>query len=213
MAISNGEAPKHETVMDVTVEQIARVYAQAFMGVAEKSGNADALVDELKSLVVDVLDRFPQFEQALKSSLISHEEKEELLGRIFDKSASPQVLNFLKVLSRHGRLELLRPIVWQVDKLHTERSGRADVEVRVAHKVDDSLRSDLQSRLQKMLGKQLNLNILVDPSLVAGIVVRVGDRVYDGSVRTQLEHTRHAMVERAVEQIETRPERFLASAG
>jgi hypothetical protein len=63
------------------------------------------------------------------------------------------------------------------------------------------------------IGKQLNLNILVDPSLVAGIVVRVGDRVYDGSVRTQLEHTRHAMVERAVEQIETRPERFLASAG
>ena len=56
----NSEKRKHDTVMDVTEEQVARVYAQAFMGVAAKSPNATALVEELESLVDDVLDRFPQ---------------------------------------------------------------------------------------------------------------------------------------------------------
>ena len=53
------------------------------------------------------------------------------------------------------------------------------------------------------------LHVTVDPSLIAGIVVRVGDRVYDGSVRTQFEHARAAMIDRATEQIETQPERFM----
>jgi hypothetical protein len=53
---------------------------------------------------------------------------------------------------------------------------------------------------------------MVDPSLIAGIVVRVGDRVYDGSVYTQLEHARQSMIDRATEQIETAPDRFLSAS-
>src|SRR5437588_3042014 len=111
MAKPERVSPKYETVMDVTVERLARVYAQAFMGMAAKLPNADALVQELKSLVSDVLDHFPQLEKALNSSLISPVQKEQLLDRVFGSSASPQVLTFLKVLARHGRLNLLRSIV------------------------------------------------------------------------------------------------------
>ena len=71
--------------------------------------NAVALVDELNSVVDDVLERFPKLEQTLKSSLVAAEQKEQLLGRVFGSKASKEVLNFLKVLSRHGRLGLLRP--------------------------------------------------------------------------------------------------------
>ncbi len=182
------------------------------MGVAAKLPNADELVQELKSLVTDVLDRFPQLEQTLESSLISPEKKEQVLHRVFGNIASFQVLNFLKVVSRHGRLDLLRPIVRQAEKIHTEQSGKTDVEVRVAAQMNDTLRNELASRLQKTLGKQPILKWRIDPSLIAGIVVRVGDRVYDGSVRSQLESARKAMVERATEQIETRPDRFISTA-
>jgi F-type H+-transporting ATPase subunit delta len=211
MAKPEQVSPKHETVMDFTVEQLARVYAKAFMDVAATSKNADDLVQELKSLVAEVLNRFPKLEEVFKSSLVSSEQKEELLGRVFGNAASVQVLNFLKVLARHGRLELLRPIVREAEKLHTERSGLADIHVRVAASLDDSLLKDLETRLQKMLGKQPNLDVMVDPSLIAGIVVRVGDRVYDGSVYTQLEHARQSMVDRATEQIETAPNKFLSA--
>jgi len=198
--------------MDVTAEQLARVYAQAFMGMIAKLPNADALVQELQSLVADVLDHFPQLERTLESSLVSSEQKEQLLNRVFDKKASVQVLNFVKVVSRHGRLELLRSIVRQVAKLHQAKQGLADVDVRVAAELDDGLLGQIQARIQKALGKQPIMNVKIDPSLIGGIVVRVGDRLFDGSLRTQLEHVRHAMIERATEQIETRPERFVAAA-
>src|SRR4051812_37740983 len=115
-------SPKHENVMDVTVEQLARVYAKAFMGVAARTSSAEALVEELKSIVADVLDRFPKLEEVLKSSLVSPEEKEALLNRVFGNAASIQVTNFLKVVARHGRLELLRSISRQAEKLFTEQS-------------------------------------------------------------------------------------------
>ena len=110
MAQPERVSPKHETVMDVMVEQVARVYAQAFMGVVAKLPKADELVQELASVVDDVLDRYPQFEQTIESSLVTPEQKEQVLDRVFGTTASPQVLYFLKVLSRHGRLDLLRPV-------------------------------------------------------------------------------------------------------
>lgn len=203
----------HETVMDVTEEQIARVYAQAFLGATEKSANADSMVDELWSIAGDVLSRFPKLEQALRSSLVSQEQKEQLLSRIFAGRASKEVLNFLKVLSRHGRLGIVRPAARLVAKLHAERRGMTDVEIRVAAPLDDAMLSDIKERLRKALKKEPVLSVSVDPSLIAGIVIRVGDRVFDGSVSSQLERTRAAMIHRATEQIDTQPERFFATVG
>jgi F-type H+-transporting ATPase subunit delta len=208
MATPERETPKHETVMDVTEEQIARVYAQAFMGVVSKLPQCDALVEELNSLVSDVLDRFPKLEQTLESSLVGADQKEQLLDRVFGKSASNEVLNFLKVLSRHDRLQLVRTVARLAKKLNDKRLGRTDIEIRVAMPLEDAMRSEIESLVRRALKTEPVLNVTVDPSLLAGIVIRVGDRVYDGSVHTRLEQVRAAMIGRATEQIETRPERF-----
>jgi F-type H+-transporting ATPase subunit delta len=208
---TNGDSLKHETVMDVTQEQIARVYAQAFLGAAAKSGKSGSLVDELVSVVTDVLDPHPQLEQMLQSSLISHEDKSALLDRVLARRASAEVLNFLKVLSKHGRLGLLRSTAREAKKLHAKAAGLADVEVRVATPLDGSLRSSIENQLRVMLQSEPVLSVVVDPALIAGIVIRVGDRVYDGSVATQLERTRQAMIERATENIDTHPEQFVSN--
>lgn len=197
--------------MDVTIEQVARVYAKAFMGFAAKSSNTEDLVQELKSIVSGVLDRFPKLEEVLKSSLVSPEQKEALLDRVFGKAASTQVTNFLKVLSRHGRLELLRPIARQADKLFTEMSGIADVDIRVAAELDDDIRKTIEARVEKAIGMKPRCHVTVDPDLIAGIVVRVGDRVFDGSLLTHLENARRDMIDRATDQIETRPESFVSA--
>jgi F-type H+-transporting ATPase subunit delta len=202
------EKTKHEVVTDVTAEQISRVYAQAFMGVATKSTAADSLVEEVTSMV-DVLDTSPRIEELFNSALISSEEKEQMLGRVFGGRVSPQVLNFLKVLSKHGRLGHLRSIARLVAQLDAERRGVTDVEVRVARELADDIREEIQSRLRRVLGTEPVLHVKIDPELIAGIWVRVGDRVFDGSMRTQLEHTRRAMIDRATEIIETHPERFI----
>jgi len=204
--------PRHETVMDITTEQIARVYAQAFMAVAEKSPNTAGLVEEVASLVSDVLDNFPNLEEVFRSALIAHERKEEIIDEVFGGRASTEVLNFLKVLARHGRLGLLRPVARHVEKLYTKQQGQTDVEVRVATELDQALRTQIESELREMLGVEPVLQVTVDPSLIAGMVVRVGDRVYDGSLSTQFDLACNAMIERARERIETQPQTFLRPA-
>ncbi len=210
MAIDR-EKPKHETVMDVTAERISRVYALAFMEVAAKSGNTAALVEEVDSVVTEVLDRFPRFDETLRSALIQPEDKEQILDRLFAKRASTVVVNFLKVLSRHGRLELLRPIARILKLLQAERSGQKAVELRVAIPLDEAVRGEILDTLRKKLRAEPVMRVVVDPSLLAGMTIRVGDRVYDSSINTQLEHARRQMIARAVEKIETQPERFVAS--
>jgi F-type H+-transporting ATPase subunit delta len=195
--------------MDVTEERIARVYATAFMEVAAKTKDATALVDEVGSLVNDVLGRFPRLEDTLRSALISSEDKEMSLDRMLSGRASALVLNFVKVLARHDRLGLLRSIASILKKLDAQRRGLTDVEVRVAAPIDASLQTEIQNRLRKALGGEPVLHVQVDPAVIAGMVIRVGDRVYDGSVNTQLENARRAMIERITERIETAPERFM----
>ena len=211
MANSDQSAAKHETVMDVTEEQVARVYAKAFLGAIGDSPNATSQVEELSSFVTDVLERFPKLEQTLNSSLVAEDQKEQMLGRILGGKASQEVLNFLKVLSRHGRLNIVRFASRLATKLHATQRGMTDVEIRVATPLSDALHGEIESRLRQVLGTQPVLTVKVDPSLIAGIVIRVGDRVYDGSVHNQLERTRAKMIDRDTEQIETRPESFLVA--
>jgi F-type H+-transporting ATPase subunit delta len=209
MASTPRETPKHDTVMDVTEEQIARVYAQAFLGVAIKAANMDGLIEEVTSLVTDVLDKFPRLEETLRTELISHEHKQGIFDRVFGQRASKQVLSFLKVLAIHNRLGLLRPIARILNKLYAVHRGLTDVDVRVARELDDTLRQAIHNHLKATLGTEPVLHVTVDPSLLAGMTIRVGDRVYDGSVQTQLNLARKAMIERAVDMIETQPERFM----
>jgi F-type H+-transporting ATPase subunit delta len=212
MAI-DAEEPTHDTVMDVSEERIARVYAQAFLDVAAKSVDPTAPVDEFESFVFEVVESLPQLKATLRSALVTEEQKEQLLDRMLKDRASVVVLNFLKVLSRHGRLPLLAAIAKTLKKLDAERRGITDVEVRLAAPTNDALLADIENRLRNALGREPVLHVSIEPELVAGFVVRVGDRVFDGSIRTQLEHTRRAMIERATEKIETTPERFVSTAG
>ena len=205
--------PQHETVMDVTEEQIARVYAQAFMGVANKSPSVGDLVNELETVVNEVLTPYPHFEQVFRSGLVSHANKVEIIDRVLGGRVSAPMLNFLKVLSIHGRLGLLRTIRRLVNKIYAAERGMTDVQVRVAKELDPVLRSELLEKLRTTLGKDPVLNITVDPAIIGGIILQVGDRVFDASISTRLEYARRNIIARATEIIETQPERFMASTG
>jgi F-type H+-transporting ATPase subunit delta len=206
------ESAKHETVMDVTAERLARVYAQAFWGAALKQADPVAAVDELRSVVTEALDKFPGFETILGSALVDPEGKKQLLDRVFGKQLSPTVLNFLKVLSAHDRLALLRLVVKESKGFVREHLGQVEVDVRVAAPLSESLESDLMERLRRRAGtKEPILKITVDPEIVGGIIVKVGDRVYDGSLRTRFEMAKRAIIERASDLIETKPDLFMLS--
>ena len=139
---------KQETVMDVTGDEVVRGYAVAFWNVAKKSSHAGELVEELSSFATDVLDKFPKLDETLRSAIVRDEERTKLLDRIFAGRLSNELLTFLKVMSRHGRLGLVRTAARIVRKLYADDQGMVDVDVRVAGPLADSLKSEIQAKLQ-----------------------------------------------------------------
>jgi F-type H+-transporting ATPase subunit delta len=199
--------------MDVTAERLAHVYAEAFWGAALKQADPSAAVDELRSVVTEALDKFPGFETILASALVDPEAKAGLIDRVFGKRLSPTVLNFLKVLSGHDRLGLLRLVVKESKHFLRDHLGQVDVDVRVAAPLDDTLRGELLERLRTHGPREPILHVTVDPEIVGGIIIKVGDRVYDGSLRTRFEMAKRAIISRASDLIETKPELFIQAAG
>ncbi len=197
-----------EAYAEVSAERIAAVYAEALLDAAEGAGCQAEIVEEFDAFVSEVLDRLPEFERVLASALISHEEKVGLLDRALGQQASRVFLNFLKVVSRHGRLDILRAMHRAVRELWERRSGRVPVWVTTATPLDEELGRRLAERIRPLIDGQPVVQTRVDPSLLGGFVVRVGDTVYDASLATQLKMLRQQMVERSAHEIQSRRDRF-----
>ena len=95
---------------DVGVEHVADVYAEALLGATENAGQTDAVLAEFDELLQGIFGRFPRLEAVLTSALVSDDDKVGIIDRVLAGRASPLVINFLKVVAGHGRLDLLRAI-------------------------------------------------------------------------------------------------------
>jgi F-type H+-transporting ATPase subunit delta len=199
---------QHTTVLDASQQQIGKVYAEALLGAAEKAGSVETVREEFASLVQDVLARLPKLDAVLQSPRIDHEEKNRILDSAFQGRMSKELLNFLKVVSRHGRLELLRTIQRAFQKLYNERAGRVEVLVQTAEPLTDDLYGRIADRLRASLGREPVLNVQVDPELIGGVVIRIGDTVYDGSVARRLVRLRDDAAAKIAREIRHHADRF-----
>lgn len=209
MAEVSLEERMHDTVFDVDVERLSSVYALAGLDAAGDVKQQTTLIEELQSLVVDVLEPHPQLEEVFRSALVSQDEKHALIDRLLGGKASDTLLNMLKVMNQHGRLGLLRTVVQAAYKLWEERTGKVHVDLEVPQPVSASLQKEILASLKDVLGADPQVTTKVNPDLLAGFVVRVGDRVFDASARTTLEKSRQSMLLRGVEAIENRPDQFI----
>jgi len=208
MPEADGQPVGAQKRFDLGSAQVGKLYAQAFLGATESAGQTDALLDEFDSVITDVLDKFPKLEAVLASAVVLPDEKTATLDRVFGGKASPLVLNFLKVVARHGRLDAIRAIHQAAHELYNEMRGRVRVEVRTAHPLNSSELDQVTAHLRGMLAREPVLDVRTNPDLIGGIVLRVGDRVYDGSIATQLEKVRHQMIDRSVHEIQSRRDSF-----
>ena len=155
----------------------------------------------------------PTLEAVFASALVSPDEKSQLLERLYGSRLSGTLLDFLKVVARHGRLDVMSDINELVGKLYDELRGRVRVQLRTATPVDDGLSRNLTASLTKLLGGEPKLESEVDAELIGGLMLRVGDTVYDGSVARQLAQVREQMINRSVHEIQSRRDSFRHSGG
>lgn len=204
MAKSRRQLDSH----DAARQQLGAVYAKALLGAAEKAGQADHVVEELESLVHDVLDKLPRLDEIMKTPRLTHEERLPIIERAFGGKLSPTLLTFLKVLSKHGRLDCLRAIAHQARKQLNEARGRVEVLVETAYPLSNPLRERIASRLRELLGREVILTTDINEELLGGLVVRVGDTVYDASLAAQLKRMEQVTLSHTKQAIRESLERF-----
>ena len=193
---------------NVDAEKIAEVYAEAYLGaVTDRGGSLDEAVAEFASLI-DVLRSQPKFEAVLVSAMVSADEKVALLKKAIESSASPLFWNFLQIVAKRNRLDLLLPIFVQANMLLDAQQKRIPVTITTATEIDSPMFSVLSEKLRGVLGGEPVIRSVTDPEVLGGLVVRVGDTVYDASISAQLQNVCRQMIERSAQEIQSRRENF-----
>jgi F-type H+-transporting ATPase subunit delta len=182
------------TVLDGAASGVVRNYADALLGAA--GNESGAVLDELDAIVADVVRGQPRFAELMASPKLGASDRDRVLVALFGGKVAPTVVNFLRVLNRHGRISLLAAIAAAARAEWDRKQGRRPVTVRSAVSLDDGQKKALESKLSNLIGATPVLTLEVDPTLIAGLVVQVGDDVYDASVRTQLSRLRDRLIER-----------------
>ena len=108
----------------------------------------------------------------------------------------PKILNFIDILIERNRLDILDEIIPAYRKVMDEKLGIVRAVVTTAQPLDSAQQSELTAKLASVTGKQVRMEVAVDPTLIGGVVAKVGSTVYDGSVRQQLKAFRSALIER-----------------
>lgn len=186
----------HDTVLEATGARarLARVYAESLLSLAEEGGQADAVGAELVVVARDVVGADPRVAAFLDSPAVTSKGKKPVLDSVFGVASSDLFRKFVGVLNQNNRLGLLNDVASAYQVIRDRQAGRVRVLVRAAAPLSDAQRAELSGTLKANLNKEPILHVRVEPDLLGGLIVHVGDRVYDTSVRTRLETLRNHLM-------------------
>jgi F-type H+-transporting ATPase subunit delta len=175
-------------------ETIARNYAEALFELGERSGQTQRYAD-LIDAVAAAVETTPQVQAVLMSPRVPKSEKSRLLGAAL-KDVPREFVLYLQALIKRGRQKLLGEIAAEYHILLDIKLNRVRAGVTLARPADESLKKTLQDRLSQQLGKEVLASFSVDPEILGGTVVRVGERIHDGSIRRRMTRLRRQLLSR-----------------
>ena len=167
-------------------EEVVRGYAEALFRIVRAEGELDRVEDELFRFG-KILEQNHELKQALSDQNIDRAQRTKVLEDLLADKVSPHTLSLLAFVVEQGRARQLPQILQQLSELAAEARESVVAEIRSAVPLDDNQRNELAGALSKATGKKVEIKDLVDPSIIGGVVAKVGDTVIDGSVRRRLE--------------------------
>lgn len=169
----------------MTGSRVGRRYAAALFEMGRERGLVDRYVEELQ-VVVRVLDTQPMLRGLLENPRVPVARKEELARQSFPE-LSPEVRNLIRLLLRKRREGYLGAVLAELARMRDEAEGITSAEVRTAVPLPDETVDRIRRRLEQVLGRRLRLRVEVRPELIGGLVVQIGDRRLDASLRRRLQ--------------------------
>ena len=172
--------------MEIQANPVSRVYAEALFRASKERGVVDEINDTLQDLA-EMMRAHPEFHHFLGAPMINAGRKKAAVEKALQGQVDAMVVDFLCLLIDKDREEALEGIVQQFRKLADEDAGRIRVAATTSHALSDEQRASLLESLKQTLQSDCTLEASVEPELIGGMVLRIGDKLYDGSVRRQLQ--------------------------
>nr|WP_303626240.1 F0F1 ATP synthase subunit delta [Rhodopseudomonas palustris] len=180
---------------DPSVSGVSGRYATALFELARDEKVVDAVkadLDKFSALLKDS----PDLMRLVRSPVFGAEVQTKALGAVLDKAGITGIsANFLKLLAANRRLFAVADVIRAYRTLVAKFKGEATADVTVAENLSDKNLEALKTALKSVTGKDVTLNINVDPAIIGGLVVKLGSRMVDSSIRTKLNSIKHAMKE------------------
>ena len=177
-------------------DSAARRYAEAAFQVASRDGTLDEWRSQLDAAASVISDE--RVVKILANPAIPVERRAAVLTDLLGERASGPVQNLIQLLLRRGRIEALPRVAEEFRRLDDDRQGITHATATTAAKLTPEEVKALTERLERSTGRRVALDVEIDPSLLGGLVVRVGDRMIDGSVRGRLERLRNQLISGAL---------------
>lgn len=173
---------------------VSKVYADALFEAAIDVQNMDQIYEEL-GYVCQAIESNPELERILQSPEVSDDEKKSIISEVFGSSIGQEVHNFIKILLDKGRGSELLNIRSAFETRYHAYKKVTYATVESAVRVSEEDLAALNVQLSKMTGTQVIAENVIDPSVVGGIVVRMGDKVIDGSVRRRISELKEELTQ------------------
>ena len=182
------------TSLSSSAKGLAGRYAGALYALAEESGKIDAVVKDMNG-VAELVSANQDMRMLVESPAITWAEQTKAVTAVLEKGgADALTVKFVGTVASNGRLHALSRIISAFLAEHARRRGEVSAEVISAIEMDDARRACVEQAVSKLAGSdKLSLSMRVDPSLIGGLVVRIGSRMIDTSIRTKLNRLETAM--------------------
>jgi F-type H+-transporting ATPase subunit delta len=181
----------------VSISLVARRYASALVEIGQETGLLDSIADEIDNAAAAYLSS-ADLRNAIDNPLIALEAKKTVAVELAARLGVGEISkNTLLLLIDRRRMRALPQIARYLREMTDARKGLLRAEVTTAAPLSDAYYEKLKAQLEKMTGKRVVVDRKQDPTLIAGVVTRIGDRIFDGSLKTRLETMRDALMPQA----------------
>lgn len=182
---------------------VSRRYAQAFFALAQETNNVDKLESELQ-IVVNAINDNDELKKVMEHQLVSPDEKKAIINAVFAQDVSETTMNFLDVVIDKYRASYIPGVYEEFVAYANATRNMIDALVKSAVELTDSDLETIKGKLAAATGKTVRLQSELDPSLIGGVVVRIGDRVVDGSLAGRLAKLKDNLLKFEVKEIGVR---------
>ncbi len=173
-------------------DDVVRGYAEAMFSIAEAEGELEPVEEQVYAFA-KMVEKRAKVREALIDPELPNENKRNLIGEVLGERANPVAVNLLGMLVEQGRARDIGRIAESLAEVAAERRQQVVGEVRSAVPLTDAQRRRLAEALSSATGRTVEVKVIVDPDLVGGVVARVGDVIFDGSIRSRLDEAKQQL--------------------